>query len=298
MNLLGDALKAAQRGWHVFPVQPGGKTPHLIQPDEPYQIRWSQEATTDVAKIVSYWQWSPSANIGIACAPSNLFVVDCDLPKAEYQLKGTPFAGLHETWGPLVDGTDVYRALCERLGIGWDEANGTYRVCTGSMGCHYYYRWPTGIKASQASIIKGLVDVRGNGGDRGGYVLGAQSLTDKGPYVAENDLPVADCPPLLVQYLTDGARDVTPASLSDFVRPSGTGTITGLEAAVLTAPEGNRNNALLWAARAAANDRMPMQEVIDVLGEAYRMNNGDGGYRQAEQTIRSAYRLQEAKVGR
>lgn len=164
------------------------------------------------------------------------------------------------------------------------------------MGCHYYYRWPSGIRASQASIIKGIVDVRGNGGTHGGYVLGAASVTGKGSYVAENKLPVAECPPALVELCTDGARTLLSPAVSEYVRPAGSGGIAGLETAVLTAPDGNRNNVLLWASRAACADGIPEADAVQTLGNAYVTNSGDGGYRQAESTIRSAYRLQAAKM--
>lgn len=297
MSLLPDALRCVQRGWHVFPVQPMGKTPHLIYPDKPYTIKWSEKATNDIQTAIRYWQWSPSANIGIACSPSRLFVVDCDMPKREYQLRDTAFDYLHKTLGPLVDGTDVFKALCEKLGGNWNDWNNTYRVCTGSMGCHYYYQWPHDVKASQASIVKGIVDVRGNGGEHGGYVLGAKSTTDRGSYVAENALPVMPAPRALVEYCTDGARSLLSPALAQFVRPAGSGSIAGLEATVLNAPDGNLNNSLLWAARAACHDQIPEQEAIETLGSAYVICNGRGGFRQAEQTIRSAYRLQRGKDG-
>lgn len=295
--MLAEALRCVQRGWHVFPVEPLGKTPHKIYPDKPYTIKWGRSATNDIAKVVRYWTWSPQANIGIACGPSRLFVVDCDMPKREYQLRDTTFAYLHETLGPLVDGTDVFKELCIKLGGNWDDWNNTYRVCTGSMGCHYYYQWPGDVKASQASIVKGIVDVRGNGGEHGGYVLGSHSVTERGSYVAENALPVAPAPQALVEYCTDGARSLLSPALTQFVRPAGSGTIAGLESAVLTAPDGNRNNALLWAARAACHDQIPEAEAVETLANAYVANGGDGGYRQAEQTIRSAYRLQRGKDG-
>lgn len=294
--MLAEAVKAIQRGWYVFPVQPMEKTPHRLLPTEPFTIKWGTAATNDLQKVLKYWTWSPQANIGIACGPSKLFVVDCDMPKREYQLKGTTFEYLHDKFGPLVDGSDVYQALCEKLGIDWDVANNTYRVCTGSMGCHYYYQWPKAVQASQASIVKGIVDVRGNGGTHGGYILGSASRTAKGPYVAENALPVAPAPAALVEYCTEGAREPVPAAVQRFTRPAGSGSIAGLETAVLTALDGDRNNALLWAARAACNDRIPEQDAVNVLGAAYVANGGDGGQRQAESTIRSAYRLQSGKM--
>jgi len=296
MNLLADAVRAIQRGWYVFPVQPLEKTPHKIREDKPWTLKWGERSTNDLAAVLNYWQWSPEANVGIACKPSNLFVVDCDMPKREYQLAGSRFAELHDTRGPMVDGTGVFEYLATECGADWAEVRNTYSVCTGSLGIHYYYRWPEDVLSSQASIFKGLCDVRGNGGKDGGYVLGAGSCTEKGGYVVENDLPVADAPEWLVRYCTDGARDVVPASLSEFVRPASGGHISGLEEAVLTAPDGNRNNALLWAARAACNDSIPEEEAVSVLGNAYVLNGGDGGQRQAEQTIRSAYRLQGRKL--
>jgi Bifunctional DNA primase/polymerase, N-terminal len=296
VNLLADAVRAIQRGWWVFPVQPFEKTPHLIRPDKPWTLKWGERSTNDLATVIKYWTWSPEANVGIACKPSNLFVVDCDMPKREYQLAGTRFSSLHDTRGPMVDGTGVFEYLATECGADWTEVRNTYSVCTGSMGVHYYYRWPEGVLSSQASILKGLCDVRGNGGTDGGYVLGAGSCTSKGPYIVENDLPVADAPEWLIRYCTDGARDVVPAGLSQYVRPATGGHIGGLEESVLTAPDGNRNNILVWAARAACNDGIPEDEAIAVLGNAYVLNGGDGGQRQAEQTVRSGYRLQRAKM--
>lgn len=295
-NLLADAIRAVQRGWYVFPVEPLQKTPHKIKPELPYTIKWGSVASNDLNQIIRWWDYSPEANVGIACGPSNLFVVDCDMPKREFQLSSTRFASLHETRGPLVDGTGVFEYLATECGADWNEVRNTYSVCTGSLGVHYYYRWPEGVKASQASIQQGLCDVRGNGGTHGGYVLGAGSATLKGAYVLENDLPVADAPDWLVAYCTEGARDLVRPDLQEFVRPTSGGTIVGLEAATLTSPDGNRNNLLFWAARAACNDGIPEDEAVDTLGNAYVLNGGDGGARQAAQTIRSAYRNQARKL--
>src|SRR4051794_41241183 len=77
------ALEAAARGWHVFPVVTGGKAPAWKA--------WAKHATTDPGAIRGYtgWQWDrrrdPQArrveNIGIACRPSQLVVLDLDLPQ-------------------------------------------------------------------------------------------------------------------------------------------------------------------------------------------------------------------------
>lgn len=290
MSLLPYAVKAAQRGWHVFPVEPGEKTPHKLYPDKPWTLKWGEAATTDISKIVSWWEYSPQANIGIACKPSGLLVVDCDMPKRPYQLKDTPWSTLHDTLGPLVDGNDVLREMSRRYGDDYSRLEHTYRVCTASMGLHLLYRWPPEIQASQASPVPGLLDIRCNGGEKGGYVLGAGSMTAKGAYLAENDLPVADAPDWLIELCREKpkAKPTRPV----YSQP-GNASYSGLVEAVRLAPEGNRNNCLLWAARSMAEDGATLEEALTQLGQAA----AEAGLfaRDVEATIKSAFRLQGAK---
>lgn len=301
-HLEGYALQAWARGFHVFPVEPYEKTPHTLHPGQPYTLRWSEAATNDVGRVAEYWKRWPNANIGIACKQSSLLVVDCDMPKRPFQLSGTRYAELHDRFGPWIDGTDVFRHRCELLGGDWAESTDTYRVCTGSMGCHYYYSWPTELKpphapnASQASILKGIVDIRSGGGLHGGYVLGAGSITAKGPYVAENDRPVRRVPPWLIALCQSHDKPFKADLGIPFRRPGRTGNLSGLVATVEGASRGNRNQALLWAARSACADGTPVEHAIGALSDAYTAVGGDGGARQAEQTIRSAYRLQGRKA--
>lgn len=294
---LTSALAALNRGFTIFPVEPGAKTPHRLyvdrpKEDAPWTIKWSEVATADVNTVAEWWHYSPEANVGIACKPSGILVVDCDMPKHEYQLKGTPFEFLHEKWGPLVDGTDVFKAVCERYGGDWNSLYSTYRVCTTRMGLHLYYWWPDGVEASQASIVKGILDIRCNGGEKGGYVLGAGSWTSSGAYVAENALPVAPAPPWLVELCREKPRPVQPR---DTFRQPGSANYGGLEASVRFAQEGNRNNVLLWAARSMCEDGATEEEAMDLLTPAALECGLDGGERQARQTIQSAYRLQGRK---
>jgi hypothetical protein len=291
MNLLGYAAQAVSRGFHVFPVQPGEKTPHKIVPDKPYTIRWSEMATNDMRKVVEWWQYSPEANIGIAAKPSGLIVVDCDMPKRDYQLKDTPWEYMHDRLGPLVDGSDVLREMCSRFGDDYQRFERTYRVCTASLGLHLYYEWPDGVQASQASPVPGLVDIRCNGGQRGGYVLGAGSVTAKGSYVAENDLPIAEAPPWLVELCREKPRPKPERPL--FSQPGHAG-FGGLVEAVRTAQEGNRNGCLLWAARSMCEDGAPEEEAHNLLIPA--AVEAGLSERESMATIRSAYRLQGAKA--
>ncbi|MBM9504537.1 bifunctional DNA primase/polymerase [Actinacidiphila acididurans] len=294
MNLIAYAVQAVQRGFRVFPVEPLGKTPHTLIPGQSFTLRWGEAATHSLDRVIEYWSRWPDANIGIACKPSGLLVVDCDMPKQEYALAGTEYAGLHDRFGSLVDGTDVYRHICESLSGDWRECHDTYRVCTGSLGCHYYYRWPTGVGATQASPVPGLLDVRGSAGTWGGYVLGAGSVTHKGAYVAECELPIRDAPGWLVELLRARPRPRLshPAAEGPFRQPRAGGALGGLVRAVESAQPGNRNQVLLWAARAAAGDGIALDEALGPLTAAYVAVRGDGGERQARATIRSAYRLQ------
>jgi Bifunctional DNA primase/polymerase, N-terminal len=90
-DLPGAARELAGRGWAVFPVRPGGKTPLVpaAHPDGDPAGRGCRgrcgrlghgchDATTDAAVIASWWSRWPSANIGVACGPSALLVVDLD----------------------------------------------------------------------------------------------------------------------------------------------------------------------------------------------------------------------------
>lgn len=300
MSNIQAAIDAVLKGFTIFPVEPGAKTPHRLYPNKPkethpYTIKWSEQASSDMTQVVKWWTISPMANIGVACKQSSLLVLDCDAPKAQGQLRGTPFEYLHDKFGPLVDGTDVLRELCtEQFGQSWDELYDTYRVCTTRMGLHLYYHWPDDVKASQASIVNGILDVRSNGGMRGGYVLGAGSIVGTGAYVAENSSAVRPAPAWLVQLLTEKPR--AAAAPREFARP-GSGNFSGLVETVRNAPDGNLNNSLLWASRAMYEDGATLEEAVDLLAPVYVECNGRGGQRQAESTIRSGFRLQREKMG-
>lgn len=304
MNLLGDAARAVSRGFHIFPCNPVGtpdpddpgksveKQAHLIRPGKPYKIRWGDVATNDMQKVVEWWTYSPEANIGVACRHSGLIVVDCDMPKREYQLAGTPWEYMHDKLGPLVDGADVLREMCGRFGDSYERLERTYRVCTGSLGLHLYFWWPRDVQASQSSPVPGLLDVRCNAGSKGGYVLGAGSQTLKGPYVEENNLPIAEAPQWLVEMCREQPK---PARVKPLFSNASGGGYSGLVNSVRYAQEGNRNNCLLWAARSMCEDGASEEECIEMLVPAALECGLDGGERQALSTIRSAYRLQGAK---
>lgn len=289
--MLRHALAAIKRGFHIFPVAPGQKVPHRLAGN------WGQTATNDVTQVVQFWtQVDPQANIGVACKPSNLLVVDLDRAKREWALKGTDWEYVHSAYGPLVQGEDLFDEMRFKLGEGGDAD--TYSVRTGSGGVHLYYRWPSHWpRISQASPVKGLVDVRGNGGQWGGYVLGEGSVTEAGPYYELWNGAEVTLPPKWIRHLVaekpPAPKVQRPKSFHSLLQ---SGNHSGLVNSVRNAGEGNRNNSLLWAARTMCEEGAAEADCLSTLGPAAR-DAGLGDF-EIERTIQSAYRVQRQKDGR
>lgn len=276
-NLMGWALRAIRRGFYVFPVEPQGKTPGRLYPnrpqkDAPWTVKWSEVATNSVAQVVQWWNSCPEYNIGIACKPSGLLVVDCDVKNGD---------GMEE-WADLClkhEGDNAYRL--------WD----TYTVNTGSGGAHFYYKWQPGVQASQSGLSTN-VDIRSNGGQKGGYVLGAGSVTALGSYEPDNDGPILHAPFWLVEECRE--KPHTKPVRSGIEQPAAL-SFAGLQTAVQTAVEGNRNAMLFYAARAMHSDGADYSTALELLIPA-ALDNGLTE-REATDTIRSGYRLQRLKDG-
>ena len=296
MTMLQWALKAQARGLHIFPVTPRGKTPY---PASGYRDQagvyhgWGETATRDADRIRYFWtNVDPNANIGVACKPSGLLVVDLDVPKEPGKLSGTPWEYMHTVYGQVVTGEELWDEIQYQNGGQVD----TYSVRTGSGGIHKYFQWPEHWgQQSQASIVKGVIDVRGNGGQYGGYVLAEGSVTEAGPYESVG-IPRGPqiAPEWLRQLVTPKPRIVRPRPVG-ILQPSAV-SWSGLVDSVRNAGEGNRNNALLWAARAMCGDGASEQEAKDTLGPAARAA-GLGDF-EIERTIESGYRVQRQKEGR
>ncbi|KAB2365211.1 bifunctional DNA primase/polymerase [Actinomadura montaniterrae] len=157
------ALAAAARGWHVFPLAIGDKVP-------PRGLRWKHVATTDPAAIRRMWAHRPY-NIGIACGPSALLVIDLDVPKPGERPPGR--------WAvPGVnDGADVFALVCEQAGEAMPLE--TFQVRTRRGGFHLYFTAPDDIRLTNTGGEHGnglgwKVDTRGDGG----YVVGPGSFVN------------------------------------------------------------------------------------------------------------------------
>lgn len=174
------ALHLAERGWHVFPLAPGEKTPACSQ--------WEQKATTDPARIERWWR-DGNYNIGLACGPSGLVVVDLDVPKMD-----EPVPDRCRTLG-ISAGVDMLAHLERTVGKPLPD---TYTVHTPTGGEHRYFQQPDDVQLrNSAGLLGWKVDTRGHGG----YVVAPGSITPRGGYELADDTDPAKLPGWLHQPL-------------------------------------------------------------------------------------------------
>lgn len=232
--MLAAALRAAECGWHVFPLRPADKRPALhgeavcplIGDCAGGHRKWEDRATIDPDRIRRAWADRPF-NIGIATGPSGLLVVDLDVPKRNSSTD-TP------------SGVTTFTALCERAG---QPVPTTYRTRTASGGHHLYFTTPEGVRlGNTAGTLAPLVDTRA----WGGYVVAPGSTTPGGRYEVTDPSPVTPLPDWLLALLRPAhRRPVGPLALP---------VVSGSRAAraalerecqrVVSAPERRGNNAL------------------------------------------------------
>ena len=259
--LLRSALAAALRGWHVFPCAVGGKRPAL-------RGNWQDLATTSADQIRDWWTRAPY-NIGIACGPSGLIVIDLDLPRDaddEEAADGTLF--------PL-SGADILSGLARQHGERYP--GGTYIVDTPSGGCHLYFS-ATGAERARnsAGAVGPHIDVRADGG----YVVGAGSRVGRRAYAARGQPTVAPLPSWLARLIRDsyGPPEVPAARLPTDDRAQGRAyAMAALRAEterVAAARPGTRNDTLNRAAfslgQLVAAGLLPPIPVITALIDAAR----------------------------
>jgi hypothetical protein len=140
---------------------------------------WENEGTADPDEARGAWaprgEWG-KFNIGVACGPSGLVVIDLDTKKGK-------------------DGPSELHRLLTELGI---ELPKTYAVKTPSGGRHLYFRSPPGVEIRlSASQVAPGVDIRA----WGGLVVAAGSEIDGRMYEVIADLPIADLPPEMVEHI-------------------------------------------------------------------------------------------------
>ncbi len=283
-NLLLDwALWYARRGWAVFPVLPskrpaipGHRADDCDRTDRRCReghTGWEQRATCDPGRITRAWT-ARAWGIGIACGPSQLLVLDTDVP---------------------TDGTTPGETALARLAV--DRAlPATWTVSTPSGGKHRYFVRPDGADlGNTAGRLGSHIDTRG----AGGYVVAPPT---PGPSRSGYRVTCRTRPAPLPRWLVDLLRTPRPAPLPDL--PS-SGTLTngyvraaveGEAVKVAGALPGSRNHALFCAAVAlgqiAATGALHPDAATSHLLRACAGHVAAGAFTeaQAHATIRSGLR--------
>lgn len=181
------AVDLAVQGCHIFPVDHPDRPVcvGLHGPSSPCDgtrgkhpaVKWKSEATTDDDQIVA-WFAGNSRNIGIACGPSGLLVIDEDT------------VGDFERYAKSVG----------------QELPTTFTVSTGK-GYHYYFRAPSVRLGNAEGQLRSYgINVRGDGG----YVVGPESVHENGKrYKILDDVIIGDCPEWLIVALSGRSNDAT-----------------------------------------------------------------------------------------
>ncbi|ALL79296.1 hypothetical protein AD006_28680 (plasmid) [Pseudonocardia sp. EC080610-09] len=271
---LNAALNAANRGWAVFPLVPGHKTPAVRG--------WEQRATTDRRRIYRWWAGGAGFNVGIACGPSGLVVIDLDDGGGDEAPEEFAGAG---------GGVDVFAMLAAAAGA--SVPADTYTVSTPS-GRHLYFQAPSDHELrNSAGMLGWRVDTR----SAGGYVVAAGSDRESGAYRILRQRPVAALPEWLRCALTPTPRspgsrpgsspEMSPRRASAYVRA----IIDGEAQTVAEAQTGIRHDTLLAAARTlgrlVGGGELTVYHARTALREAAAGHVGVDGCtaREVEQTI-------------
>jgi len=255
-DMLDWALAYARGGTPVFPCAVAGKTP--------ITANGFHDATTDPATIRTWWTRTPDANIAAPTGTGTFDVLDVDV-----RPDGTG-------WDALV--------AVRNAGLvdGWFR---TVRTPSGGLHLHY-----PGTDQRNGSIRGQHLDFRATGG----YVLLPPSLGQTKTYSRRyHVIKITNTPTRTLDWAAVTRLLAPPPAPRPFApaprnRIADADPIAALAAHVARQPEGNRNNALFWAAcRAAETGTTDYQPLIDAATTAGLTE------RQATQTVRSAQKTIE-----
>jgi len=247
----GAALSLAKRGWHVFPLDhpdnarcagthkrcDGQRGKHPVG-------AWSRIATTDPQSVKDRFN-GKRRNIGIACGPSGLLVIDEDQPGE--------FARYAESVGQAIPDT--------------------YTVRT-AKGTHYYFQQPDGQPLGNAEGAFGEygINVRG----AGGYVVGPNSAHASGAVYTEAN-PRAEIVPAPV-WLIQALRSDKPAGTGELLDQIPDPDERWWRDEPMIGP-GKRHAAFVAAAGWCLEAGLSKVEAVPVLRDVFaRADNADGKY--------------------
>jgi hypothetical protein len=213
-SLAVAALRYAVRGWAVFPLLPGGKSPLI---PKARGGRGFKDATTDLGIVQRWWSRWPDANIG---TPTG---VRFDVLDVDVKASGDGWGGFE---------------LLRRRGL----LAGCCGVAqTRNGGAHYLFS-PSGLN----SRGYGFIDLKGVGGY---VVLPPSRVPADVPNGPGRYAWIDSFKPDEGEALNVGLIDLVLRPSERPCRRTTTtpGDLRGLVNAVAAAREGNRNNILFWA---------------------------------------------------
>ncbi|WP_331739463.1 bifunctional DNA primase/polymerase [Streptomyces sp. NBC_01187] len=222
--MLTTAQQCAAAGWPVHPLTPGRKGPVRNCPTcrrgshppgdcaclrEGGWCHGFHSATTDPARIHTWWSTLPEAGVGVSCGPAGIVVLDIDAHAAPLPARDRLWPGIpvhdHVDLVGLEDGFHTLAVLAALRGAPDPaEDNSTLRVRTPSGGLHVWYqaeaaqRFVSSVGSGTGSgrSLCWQVDVRAHGG----YIIAPGTRTTDGTYTR---LGTARSPATLPRWLAD-----------------------------------------------------------------------------------------------
>lgn len=246
------AHEYADRGWPVFPCQPGGKAPAC---EHGYL-----DATVSHARIDRWWTLIPDANIAIATGSPGPDVLDIDIHPGR-----SGFAALRRA---------------RRAGLIPVPA-ATIRSPSG--GIHLYY---PGTTQRCGCLPRSAIDFRGHGGS----IIAPPSWSGDNhrEYQLLDSRPGGA--PITWDAIRGFLQPPSHRPFAGPVAGDDHGLVNRLAAWLETRPEGNRNYPLYWAARLTAASGLMNQTARERLITASLTSGLRGGEREARATLASGER--------
>lgn len=189
-DLSKHALDYAARGWMVFPIRPGLKTPAIAN--------GFLAASRDPAQVTTWWSgrrgWE-ARNIGVVTSPeSGIWVLDADID--------------HET-GELGEGT------LQRFEADHGKLPPHPIAKTPSGGTHHIFAWPDdGLDVPRRIRFAAALDALGMKDGKGGYFIAPPSIRQDGEYEWVISIDDVD-PPQAPKWLLDLIRADAPSRPAD-----------------------------------------------------------------------------------
>lgn len=258
----------------LFPIQPLRKIPYPHILDNSNRGGF-YAATTDKKQIEEWRTRLTGCNWAAATGKaSGIFVVDIDIKN-------------------MAKGDQSFYKLLE----GKPRWPRTYTVKTPSGGLHYYFNYDDRVRNLVNIGEFGGIDIKSDGG----YVLVPPSRLSMGNYTVVDNVPIADAPKWLVEYLSSRParenedvpkefktnKELVPLELNT----ARTRAKVIYNKYIRLAAKGNRNNTCMQMCCQMRDNVVPIG-VADEYVHSFvtELNQPDFSYSEAVQVLHSAYR--------